>query len=52
MLGRNSSPGWSLALAALSFMARCGTATAQTASPPPAVSVNLEGRRNLDAWPR
>src|ERR1700680_327812 len=39
MLGRNSSPGWSLALAALSFIARCGAASAQGASPPPAVSV-------------
>jgi membrane fusion protein, multidrug efflux system len=39
MLGRNSSLGWRLAIAALSFIARCGAATAQGASPPPAVSV-------------
>jgi membrane fusion protein, multidrug efflux system len=39
MLGRNSSPGWSLALAALSFIARCGAAAAQGTSPPPAVAV-------------
>jgi membrane fusion protein, multidrug efflux system len=39
MLGRNSSPGWRLAIAALSFIARCGAASAQGASPPPAVSV-------------
>ena len=39
MLGRNSSLGWRLALAALSCIARCGAAGAQGASPPPAVSV-------------
>jgi membrane fusion protein (multidrug efflux system) len=39
MLGRNSSFGWRLALAALSFNARCGAASAQGASPPPAVAV-------------
>src|SRR5690348_12330299 len=38
MLGRNSSLGWRLAIAALSFNARCG-ASAQGASPPPAVAV-------------
>ncbi len=47
MLGRNSSLGWRLALAALSFMARCGTATAQTASPPPAVSVTSVASRQV-----
>ena len=39
MLGRNSSLGWRHALAALSFIARCGAAAAQGASPPPAVAV-------------
>ena len=39
MLGRNSSLGWRLAIAALSCIARCGAATAQGALPPPAVSV-------------
>ena len=39
MLGRNNLFGWRLAIAALSFFARCGAATAQGASPPPAVSV-------------
>src|ERR1700730_13452482 len=39
MLGRNSSLGWRLAIAALSCIARCGVASAQGASPPPAVSV-------------
>jgi membrane fusion protein (multidrug efflux system) len=39
MLGRNSSLGWALAIAALSISARCGAASAQGASPPPAVSV-------------
>jgi membrane fusion protein (multidrug efflux system) len=39
MLGRNSSLGWTLAIAALSISARCGAASAQGASPPPAVSV-------------
>jgi multidrug efflux pump subunit AcrA (membrane-fusion protein) len=39
ILGRNSSLGWSLAIAALSFIARCGAAAAQGASPPPAVAV-------------
>ena len=37
ILGRNSPLGWSLAIAALSFIARCGAAAAQGASPPPAV---------------
>src|ERR1700730_1966674 len=39
MLGRNSSLRWRLAIAALSLIARCGAASAQGASPPPAVSV-------------
>ena len=39
MLGRNSSLGWRHAIAALSFIARCGAAAAQGASPPPAVAV-------------
>jgi membrane fusion protein, multidrug efflux system len=39
MLGRNSSLGWRLAIAALSFIARCGAAAAQGASPLPAVAV-------------
>jgi membrane fusion protein, multidrug efflux system len=39
MLGRNSSLGWRLAFAALSFIARCGVGSAQGALPPPAVSV-------------
>jgi membrane fusion protein, multidrug efflux system len=39
MLGRNSSLGWRLAIAALSVIACCGVAAAQSASPPPAVSV-------------
>src|SRR5580704_7471105 len=39
MLGRNSSLGWRLAFAALSFIARCGVGSAQGASPPPAVAV-------------
>ncbi len=39
ILGRNSSFGWRLAVAALSVIARCGAAAAQSASPPPAVSV-------------
>jgi membrane fusion protein, multidrug efflux system len=46
MLGRNSSPGWSLALAALSFIARCGAA-AQGTSPPPAVAVTPVMSRQL-----
>lgn len=39
MLGRNSSLVWRLAIAALSFLARCGVASAQGALPPPAVLV-------------
>ncbi|MGH6847246.1 MAG: efflux RND transporter periplasmic adaptor subunit, partial [Methylocella sp.] len=39
MLGRNSSLGWRLAVAVLSFIARSAAAAAQGASPPPAVSV-------------
>jgi membrane fusion protein, multidrug efflux system len=39
MLGRNSYPGWRLAIVAVSFIARCDVATAQGASPPPAVTV-------------
>jgi membrane fusion protein, multidrug efflux system len=39
MLGRNSYPGWRLAIAAASFIARCDVASGQGASPPPAVSV-------------
>ena len=39
MLGRNSFLGWSLTIGALTFIARCSAATAQGASPPPAVTV-------------
>jgi membrane fusion protein (multidrug efflux system) len=39
MRGRNSYLGQRLAIAALSLIALCGAATAQGASPPPAVSV-------------
>ena len=39
MLGRKSSLGWTIAVAALSFIARCGAATAQGTVPPPSVSV-------------
>jgi hypothetical protein len=35
----SQSLGWSLAIAALSFIAHCGAATGQGASPPPAVLV-------------
>jgi membrane fusion protein (multidrug efflux system) len=47
MLGRNSSLGWRLALSALSFIARCGAASAQGASPPPAVSVTAVVTRQV-----
>jgi len=39
MLGRNSSLGWRIVIAALSLIARCGAAAAQGALPPPAGSV-------------
>jgi membrane fusion protein (multidrug efflux system) len=39
MLGRNSSLGWTATVATLTFAASWGFAAAQTASPPPAVSV-------------
>jgi membrane fusion protein, multidrug efflux system len=39
MASRNSYPGWRLAIAALSFIARCDVASAQGTPPPPAVSV-------------
>ncbi len=39
VMTNNSSRGWRLAVAALSFIACCGAATAQGALPPPAVSV-------------
>jgi membrane fusion protein (multidrug efflux system) len=39
VMTNNSSRGWGLAIAALSFIACCGAATAQGALPPPAVSV-------------
>src|SRR5438132_7751675 len=39
MLGRNSSLGWRIVIAALSLIARCGAAAAQAALPLPAVSV-------------
>jgi membrane fusion protein (multidrug efflux system) len=39
MLGRKSSVGWRITIAAVSFIACCGAATAQDAAPPPAVSV-------------
>src|SRR5216684_7887274 len=39
MPGRKSSLGWKSAICALSFTAACGVAAAQTAAPPPAVSV-------------
>ena len=39
MLGRNSFLGWSLTIGALTLIARCSAATAQGASPPPAVTV-------------
>src|SRR6266851_3212133 len=39
MPGRKSSLGWKSAICALTFTAACGVAAAQTAAPPPAVSV-------------
>jgi membrane fusion protein (multidrug efflux system) len=39
MPGRKSSLGWKAIICALSFTAPCGVATAQSAPPPPAVSV-------------
>jgi membrane fusion protein (multidrug efflux system) len=39
MFGRKRYPGWRLTVAAVSFVARCDVATAQGASPPPAVTV-------------
>jgi membrane fusion protein, multidrug efflux system len=39
MPARNGSPSWTATVATLAFAAWCGIAAAQTASPPPAVSV-------------
>jgi membrane fusion protein, multidrug efflux system len=47
MLGRNSSFGWNLAIAALSFIARYGAASAQGTLPPPAVLVTTVMSRQV-----
>jgi membrane fusion protein, multidrug efflux system len=47
MPGRKSSLGWKAAICALSFTAPCGVATAQSAPPPPAVSVAPVASRQI-----
>jgi membrane fusion protein, multidrug efflux system len=47
MLSRNRWLGWTTAIGALSFIAACGAAAAQGASPPPAVSVTPAATRQV-----
>ena len=47
MLGRKSSLGWTIGVAALSLIARCGAATADGTVPPPAVSVTPVASRQV-----
>src|SRR6202022_2104911 len=47
MLGRNSSLGWGTVVGALSVITGCSAATAQGASPPPAVAVTPAASRQV-----